>query len=190
MIHDECTSNVTDQAYVERILKAHRNGTPAVNLHCAMHSYRWGNFQNPVELGANNSAWYEMIGVQSTAHGPQLPIEIVYSSANHPIIQGLEPWTTVNEELYNNIRVFDTTTALATGKQRIEPNEKQLPDNPNAQGKVATSVVVWANEYGPNKTKIFSTSLGHNNETVADPRYLELVVRGVQWTTGNLSEPK
>jgi len=187
VIHDECSSNVTDQPYVERILNAHRNGTPAVNLHCAMHSYRWGNFREPVEAGASNAAWYEMIGLQSIAHGPQLPIEVTYSSSNHAITQGLEPWTTINEELYNNIRVFDGTTALATGKQRIEPNEKQLRDNPNAQGKVATAVVVWTNEYGPKKTKVFSTSLGHNNETVADPRYLDLVVRGIQWATGSLA---
>ncbi len=190
VIHDECSSNVIEQPYVERILKAHLSGTPAVNLHCAMHSYRWGDFRNPVELGANNADWYEMIGVQSTAHGPQTPIDVVYSASTHAITDGLEPWTTVNEELYNNIRVFDATTALAVGNQKIEPNEKQLRDNPNAQGKVASAVVVWTNEYGPNKTKIFSTSLGHNNETVADPRYLDLVVRGIQWATGSLESPK
>jgi type 1 glutamine amidotransferase len=187
VIHDECSSSVTDQPYVDRILNAHRNGTPAVNLHCAMHSYRWGNFREPVEASASNAAWYEMIGVQSIAHGPQAPIEIVYSSLNHPITRGLEPWTTINEELYNNIRVFDATTPLATGNQRIEPSEKQLRDNPNSQSKVASAVVVWANEYGPKKTKVFSTSLGHNNQTVADPRYLDLVVRGIQWTTGSLA---
>lgn len=190
VIHDECTSNVTDQPYVERILNAHRSGTPAVNLHCAMHSNRWGNFQEPVQPGASNAAWFEMIGLQSIAHGPQLPIEIVYSSANHAITQGLEPWTTVNEELYNNIRIFDGTTPLATGKQKIAPNEKQLRDNPNAQVNAATAVVVWTSEYGPNKTKIFSTSLGHNNDTVADPRYLDLVVRGIKWATGSMVEQK
>ena len=48
--------------------------------------------------------------------------------------------------------------------------------------------MVWSNEYGPKKTKIFSTSLGHFNETVGDDRYMELVVRGLLWTTGNLTE--
>ena len=47
-------------------------------------------------------------------------------------------------------------------------------------------VVVWTNEYGPMKTKIFSTTLGHNNDTVGDARYLDLITRGVLWTTGNL----
>lgn len=47
VIHDECSANVTDNPYIDRILNAHRNGTPAVNLHCAMHSYRFGNFRVP-----------------------------------------------------------------------------------------------------------------------------------------------
>ncbi|MFM9168062.1 MAG: hypothetical protein ACKOQ9_07080, partial [Verrucomicrobiota bacterium] len=35
VIHDECAADITDQAYVNNILDAHRNGLPAVNLHCA-----------------------------------------------------------------------------------------------------------------------------------------------------------
>ena len=52
VIHDECSANVSERPYVDRILNAHRNGVPAVNLHCAMHSYRWGNFQEPVADGS------------------------------------------------------------------------------------------------------------------------------------------
>ena len=33
-----------------------------------MHCYRWGNFKEPVPHGADNSHWYEMIGIQSTAN--------------------------------------------------------------------------------------------------------------------------
>ena len=40
ILHDECSAKVTDKVYVKRILDAHKDGTPAVNLHCAMHSYR------------------------------------------------------------------------------------------------------------------------------------------------------
>ncbi len=50
IIHNECTANVTDKAYVNRILQAHKNGVPAINLHCAMHSYRWGDFKKPVNI--------------------------------------------------------------------------------------------------------------------------------------------
>jgi type 1 glutamine amidotransferase len=45
-------------------------------------------------------------------------------------------------------------------------------------------VVAWTNEYGPNKTRVFSTTIGHNNDTVADARYLDLISRALLWTTG------
>lgn len=188
VVHDECSADVTDKAYVDRILAAHRDGTPAVNLHCAMHSYRWGDFRDPVEPGADNAKWYEMIGLQSSGHGPQFPIDVKILHEKHPITAGMEDWTTINEELYNNIRLFDGVTALVAGKQQLPPNKKQLKENPDAEGEVVEAIVAWTSEYGPNKTKIFSTTLGHQNDTVADSRYLDLVVRGLLWSTGNLTD--
>jgi type 1 glutamine amidotransferase len=48
-------------------------------------------------------------------------------------------------------------------------------------------VVVWTNLY-QNKTRVFSTTIGHNNQTVEDPRYLDLVTRGMLWACGKLGE--
>jgi type 1 glutamine amidotransferase len=188
ILHDECSANVTDPAYVKRILDAHRDGVPAVNVHCAMHSYRWGNFKEAVKLGGDNAAWYEMIGIQSTGHGPKLPIDITFEKEAHPITAGLEDWTTINEELYNNVQIFDTATALASGKQVQLPKKKKNEAAATGPGKEVTAVVAWTNEFGPKKTRIFSTSIGHFNETVADDRYLDMVTRGLLWATGHLTE--
>ena len=182
ILHDECSADVTDGPYVKRILDAHRAGKPAVNIHCAMHSYRWGEFRKPVEVGADNSGWYEMIGLQSTGHGPQFPIAVAYQE--HPITKGLVDWTTINEELYNNIQVMPSAKPLAMGVQSL-PAPK---DKPDAKPGEAKAVVAWVNEYGPNKTRIFSTSLGHNNDTVGDDRYLDLVSRGILWAAGKLAD--
>ena len=189
VIHDECSADVTDPAYVERILAAHRRGTPAVNLHCAMHCYRWGDFRQPVAAGAENGGWFEMLGLQSTSHGPQQPIEIVFADRAHPVVQTLTDWKTVNEELYNNIQVLPTAKVLATGRQLVPPKpKKNEPVDPAAKPTEANAVVAWTNEYGPNKTRIFSTTLGHNNDTVADDRYLDLVTRGLLWAAGKLGD--
>jgi type 1 glutamine amidotransferase len=166
VIHDECSADVKDALYVANILDAHKNGTPAVNLHCAMHCYRTGT-----------PDWFEFVGLQSSAHGPQEPIEITFTDTTHPITKGLDNWTTIKEELYNNLKVFDSARALARGKQGAG-------DKPGRND----SVVVWTNEYGPKKTRVFSTTLGHNNETVADDRYLDLVTRGLLWTCGKLDD--
>jgi len=189
VIHDECSADVTDPAYVERILAAHRRGTPAVNLHCAMHSYRWGDYKQAVPAGADNGGWFEMLGLQSSGHGPQQPIEITFTDRGHPIAKPLADWKTINEELYNNIQVLPTAKVVASGRQLVPPKpKKDEPADPAAKPTEANAVVAWVNEYGPNKTRIFSTTLGHNNETVGDDRYLALVVRGLLWAAGRLND--
>ena len=40
--------------------------------------------------------------------------------------------------------------------------------------------------HGDKKTKVWSTTIGHNNETVADAKYLDLVTRGILWSTGKI----
>ena len=188
VIHDECSADVTDPAYVGNILAAHKDGLPAVNLHCAMHSYRWGNFKEPVTAGADNAGWYEFIGLQSTGHGPQSPIEISFTDKKHPVTQGLENWTTINEELYNNVQMLGAHP-LASGRQMQMPRVKKgQKADPDAKPVEANAVVVWTHEYGPKKTRVFSTTLGHNNDTVADARYLDLISRALLWTTGKLAE--
>lgn len=170
VIHDECAADVSDSAIVEGVLKPHRDGLPGVNLHCGMHSYRIGNPNDPVTLGTAHGFWFEYLGLQSSGHGPQLPIDISFTDPNNPITKGLADWTTINEELYNNVKVFDGVQPLARGKQ----------------GK-SEVVVAWSNLYR-GKTRVFSTTIGHNNETVEDPRYLDLVARGVLWACGKLGE--
>jgi len=171
VIHDECAADVSDQATVEGVLKPHRDGVPGVNLHCGVHSYRIGNPNDPVTAGTPHGLWFEYLGLQSSGHGAQLPISISFTNKDHPVATGLGDWTTINEELYNNIRVFETAQPLA----RVQQVTKQK----NGSSKTNDFVVVWANEYGPKKTRVFTTTIGHNTATVADARYLDLVTRGV-----------
>jgi len=175
IIHNECSANVKDPAYVKRILDAHRAGVPAVNLHCAMHSYRWGKFKKPVTLGADNAHWFEMIGLQSSGHGPKGPVDVKYEKTDHPLIKGLKDWTTPAGELYNNIQIFEGTKVLAEGIQAIE-------------GKPTDSAaIVWTNLYGPQKTKIVSISIGHSSEEMKDENFAELLHRSVLWATDNIN---
>jgi type 1 glutamine amidotransferase len=89
-------------------------------------------------------------------------------------------WTTIHEEHYNNIKVFPSATPLAIGRQIVKSRDGNSRTN--------DWVDVWTNQYGPKKTRVFSTTVGHNNETVQDPRYLDLVTRGVLWATGHLKD--
>ena len=159
IIHDECASDIKDPAIVDRILQVHQQ-IPAVHLHCAMHSFRTGG-----------DAWFKHLGIQSSGHGPQEPIAIHFVDSQHPITETLQDWTTIREELYNNVKVLDAH-ALAVGKQ-------------NVGDRVDEAIVVWTNE--TQGARSFSTTIGHNTETVEDERYLELITRGLLWACDKLT---
>jgi hypothetical protein len=178
VIHDECAADINDTNVIQGVLQPHQDGIPGVNLHCAMHCYRFGDFTKPLPADAPNAHWYEYLGLQSTAHGPQEPIAITFTDKTGPITTGLADWTTIHEEHYNNIKVWDTAHALAHGTQVIK-NKNGEPQRTN------DFVVAWTSTY-KNKTRVFSTTIGHNNETVADARYLDLVTRGLLWACDKL----
>jgi type 1 glutamine amidotransferase len=173
VVHDECAADVKDLAIIDRILKPHREGLPGVVLHCGMHCYRSEGWPNVI------TPWFEFTGLQTTGHGAQLPIQVTYTDKEHPIVKPLSDWTTVNEELYNNIagKVLETAKPLARGKQ--------VTKKADGTEKVDDTIVVWTNVYKA-KTRVFATTLGHNNDTVADARYLDLVSRGLLWATNKL----
>lgn len=178
VIHDECAADISNPATIKAVLAPHRAGTPAVNLHCAMHSYRIGNPSEAATAGSERAGWFEYLGLQSSGHGPQLPIAINFTAKNHAITHGLGDWTTINEELYNNIQILPTAKALAHGKQTTK--------NKDGTTKHSDYVVAWVNDY--HGTRVFSTTVGHNNATVEDARYLDFVTRGLLWACGKLDD--
>ena len=176
VIHNECAADEDSAAALDAVLAPHRAGKPAVNLHCAMHSYRSGAWKQPVRAGDANARWFEFTGIQSTGHGPQSPIRLAVAGNGHPIAAGFVPYTTGRDELYNNLTTFDVTPVL-TG---VQPESRVEAD----RGKVYT--VAWTHTYGPKRARVFSTTLAHNGAEIADPRYLDVVAKGVLWAVGRL----
>jgi len=163
IVHDECSSDVKDMETIDRILEPHRHGLPGVNLHCAMHCYR----SDPYPM---TTPWMEFTGMNTNHHNAQIPIAITFSDSSSPITKGMDNWTTIREELYHAEQLLPTAHALASGRQ----NTRREPE----------SVVIWTNDY--HGTRVFSTTLGHNNDTVADGRYLDLITRGLLWSVNKL----
>jgi type 1 glutamine amidotransferase len=174
VVHDECSADVKDLKVIDRILKPHREGLPGVVLHCGMHCYRSEGWPNKV------TPWFEFTGLETTAHDAQTPIAISFIDHSSPILKGLDDWTTIHEELYNNItgNVLGTAHVLARGKQTVKKGGRDLTSD---------NAVVWTNLYN-GKTRVFATTLGHNNETVSDPRYLDLITRGLLWSLDKLDD--
>ncbi|MEO6036303.1 MAG: ThuA domain-containing protein [Verrucomicrobiota bacterium] len=161
IIHDECFSEVKDQAWMDRVLAPHKAGLPAVVIHCAMHCYRSGTDE-----------WFKFTGVTTHGHGAHYPHEVLNCDAAHPIMQQFgAAWWNPAGELYIIEKLWPTAHALASTKN---------------QERGAEDVCVWVNQYG--KTRVFGTTLGHHNETVSSPAYLDLVTRGTLWAAGKLNE--
>jgi putative membrane-bound dehydrogenase-like protein len=164
IIHDECAAGNKDLAVLKRVLDVHQK-IPAVHLHCAMHSFRTGT-----------DGWFKHLGLQSASHGPQEPIAIQFVDPEHPITKTLKDWTTIKEELYNNVNVFDAHP-LAMGKQMVKRDGKDVE---------VAAIVAWTNE--KQGARSFSTTIGHNTATVEDGRYLDLVTRGLLWACDKLND--
>lgn len=165
IIHDECAALTKDETIINNILEVHKT-VPAVHLHCAIHSFR-----------ASDNQWHEHIGLSSDRHGPHVPVAVEIVEPKHPITETLESWVTGKEELYNNAEVY-TATPLAMGTQTYTRNGKEIVDK---------AIVAWVNT--AHGAPSFSTSMGHFNHNVEDPRYLDLVTRGALWACGKLDAP-
>lgn len=161
VVHNECFANVREPRWLDRVLKPHREGTPAVLIHCSMHCYRTGT-----------PDWFEFCGVRSPGHGPHYSFAVENVAPKHPVMAGFgEAWTAPKGELYHSMQVFPTATPLGKAKRKGD-------DEPQT--------CVWTNQYG--KTRVFATTVGHYNETMADPRYLDMVTRGLLWAVDRLDE--
>jgi type 1 glutamine amidotransferase len=160
VVHNECFAFVGDEDYIAGILKPHQDGTPAIVVHCSMHCYR---------TGPTAEEWWKFCGVHSPGHGPKHPFEVKIINPDHEITKGMTNWTTPDGELYFITTIYPTTTPLAESK-----SEKN--------GKMCTNI--WANEYGPKKTRVFGTTIGHHNETMLQENYMDMITRGFLWAAG------
>ena len=160
VVHNECFAKIGDVDYIEGILKPHREGVPAVMIHCSMHSYR---------TGPTAEAWWEFCGVHSPGHGPKHGFEVNITAPEHEIMQGLSNWQVQKGELYFIETAYPTMTPLA---ESFSEKTRTMHSN------------IWVNAYGPRETRVFATSIGHFNETMMDPAYMELITRGLLWAIG------
>jgi hypothetical protein len=160
VVHNECFDNAGDVDYIDGILQPHIDGVPAVLVHCSIHSYR---------SGPTAEKWWEFCGVHSSRHGPKHPFEVLISAPEHEIMEGMANWTTPQGELYYIEKTYPGMTPLAESKS-------------NKTGKM--HINIWVNEYGPNKTRVFGTTIGHHNETMLEANYQEMFTRGFLWAAG------
>lgn len=162
VVHNECFANAPtgDEAFLGNILKPHREGVPAVLVHCSMHSYR---------KGANREDWWKFCGLHTQRHDRKYPFDVELVAPDHEVLAGMSDWKTPQGELYLILKTYPTMTPLARSEAKVD-------------GKYHTTI--WVNEYGPKKTRVFGTTIGHHNETMLQDQYMEMFTRGLLWAAG------
>lgn len=162
VLHNECFGMVKDVEFVNRIAKPHFDGVPAVMLHCSAHSYRM----------AETDEWRKTVGQKSMSHEKNRDMKVINVMRDHPVMKGFpDEWLNPKDELYKNEILYPNFVGLA--KAYGEETKKD-------------HFVVWVNTYG--KGKVFGTTMGHFNDTMSQPVYLDLVTRGLLWACGKLDE--
>jgi len=149
----------TAQAIIDSHVK---HGVPAVLLHGSTHSYR----------RTGNENWFRFMGARSMRHEAQRGFTNEVLEEGHPVMEGFPvPWEQPQGELYVIEEVFPTATPLARA-YGVETEEYHP--------------TIWVNEY--EGVRLFVTTIGHHNETMATDVYLDLVSRGMKWALGNSGE--
>ncbi|AFY33883.1 ThuA domain-containing protein [Calothrix sp. PCC 7507] len=164
IVHNECFADTSDPDYIQKITRVHASGTPAVVIHCAMHTYR----------AAEIDDWRQFLGVSSYKHENLDRYSISKVLPNHPIMIAVpDNWVVNSDELYVIEKIWPKTKVLATAINNT--NSSAYP-------------VAWISTYG--KARVFGTTLGHSEDTFRDPVYLDMLARGILWAAGFIPDPR
>lgn len=115
-------------------------------------------------------AWNALVGIgdrklHGYSHDETLAIQVVDST--HPITQGLQDWTLVDE-----------TYAMADADA-----DNQLLLTVDHADSMRT--IAWARTYG--QSRIFCLQLGHDNQAWADQNFQTLVRQGIAWSARGIA---
>lgn len=160
IVHNTGFGRVEDPDFVEKFVKYHM-GTPAVLIHASVHSYRYAEPADP---------WFEFMGLQSMRHESQRQFEVENEAPDHPIMEGFpEVWMSPVDEVYIIEEIWGDITPLARayGEETEEYH-----------------TTTWTHEI--KDTRLFGTTLGHNNEVFEEKVFLDKVANGILWAVDRL----
>lgn len=157
VVYNMCNApKFSDDEWIERIVKPHREGLPAVLIHGAMHNF-WPDEKR-------TGQWNALCGVISRNHEPHAPVVVTVVEPDHETMKGLpKTWTNPQGELYRIAEMGEQSLPLAVG----------------VSGEKKEHCVAWTSQIG--KGRVFGTTLGHHNETIETPEFQRMIRQGLQW---------
>ncbi|MCU0324457.1 MAG: ThuA domain-containing protein [Spirosomaceae bacterium] len=134
------------------------SGKGLLPIHCASYCFR------------NSAEYVKLVGGQFWRHRmDSIRTETVQS--NHPIMQGLKPFTAY-DETYLHSQLQPDNNVLAVREIKAD----QFNDKPNTK----TEPYTWTRTHG--KGKIFYTAYGHDERTWNKEGFQDLIYNAILWT--------
>lgn len=145
-------------------------GKPLVGIRTANHAFvlRSGGAAEGPGLTAWPEFAPEVLGGHNVGYLPPTQGAHLYfapSGVSHPILRGIAPQElTIRASLYQVRPLAEAAQPLLIGEMPGYPAEP----------------VAWTHVYGPPQSRVFYTSLGHEDD-FADPAFRRLLVQGLSW---------
>ena len=114
------------------------------------------------------SMWNEMVGIQDRRFGYHMEIDLHVDVVNsdHPITHGLSDWDMVDETYTMNSPGEDSQHLLKVAHDK------------------SMKTIAWTRDFG--KARVFCFQSGHDNQTYVDPRFQQVIMRGIEWCAGRI----
>jgi uncharacterized protein len=111
--------------------------------------------------------WDEMVGMQKRviskySHDERIPVQV--AQPGHPIVQGVTPWTIVDETYVLHDPGPDSQVLLTT-------------DHPECMRSLA-----WTRTY--RNARVFCYESGHDHQAYEDANFQAVLANGIHWTAG------
>lgn len=160
VVHNTGFARVRDPDFLAKFVNHHK-GTPAVLIHAAIQSYRYAEPADP---------WFQFMGYQSMVSEDERNLEIENTAPEHPVMEGIpETFSITGEEVYVAEDIWGDITMLA--RAYGEEMQEYQP-------------VSWTHE--SDSTRVFATTLGHDNKTFEQEEFVTMVANGLLWAVGRL----
>jgi len=155
-----------DDAEKKAFMDFVRSGHGFIAVHSATDTfYMWGEFGELIGGYFNGHPWHQMVTIEVT-------------DPTSPLVNFLGKSFQINDEIYqiSDFQAKDCHVLL-----RLAPTAEDLK-KPGVLHRYYGWPVAWTRTFG--KGRVYYNGLGHDDWVWKDPRFQEMLVKGIQWAMG------
>ena len=155
-----------DDAEKKAFMDFVRSGHGFIAVHSATDTfYMWGEFGELIGGYFNGHPWLQMVTIEVT-------------DPASPLVNFLGKAFQINDEIY---QISDFQAKDCHVLHRLAPTAEDLK-KPGVLHRYYGWPVAWTRTFG--KGRVYYNGLGHDDWVWKDPRYQEMLAKGIQWAMG------